>query len=89
MNGADSSIESGIDTGNGWRVLQEGRFWKLLGEPKLPPKLVRALFLLLFRACCFCLVTRSIRSRMFIKIPKLGIRSKRIALDADIALITE
>ena len=89
MNGADSSTETEIDTGEGWREVQEGVGQKPLGEPKLPPKLVRALFLLLFRACCFCSVTRSIRSRMFVRIPKLGIRSKRIALDADDAMITE
>ena len=46
-----------------------------------------SLFLLLWRACCFCLDARSIKSETLGIPPKLGVNSKRIALDADATLV--
>ncbi|MNO99959.1 hypothetical protein D3C76_917440 [compost metagenome] len=59
---------------------------KLLGEPKLPPKLVRALFLL-FRAWCFCCSTRSSKPVASGNALHTRGNSKRICLDADGAMI--
>ena len=61
---------------------------KALGEPKLPPKLVRALFLLLYRTCCFSCLVRPGRIPAARRAPKFGAKSKRITLDADAVMIT-
>lgn len=78
--GADSSIDERRGVRQGGRV-------KLLGEPRFPPKLVRALFLLLLRACCWNCSTRKGRPGALSVVPKQGTRSQRIALEADIAII--
>ncbi len=79
--GADSSTGRGDGEGSG------GSVSKLLGEPKLPPKLVRALFLLLSRACCSCCLTRTSRFVISGYALESRVKSKRIALDADGAVI--
>lgn len=48
----------------------------------------RALLLLVFRACCFCLITRSFQLSPLGIAPTLGAKSKRIALVAVLPLIT-
>ncbi len=47
----------------------------------------RALLLLVFRACCFCLITRSLQLSRPGVAPTLGAKSKRISLVADLPLI--
>jgi hypothetical protein len=48
----------------------------------------RALLLLVFRACCFCLITRSFQLSLPGIAPTLGAKSKRISLVADLPSIT-
>lgn len=59
---------------------------KLLGEPKLPLKLVRALFLLLLRACCSCCLALPGSPWLTGCSLEWGANSKRISLDADAAI---
>lgn len=87
MIAADSSIVSGEGVWKGGRRGSEDR--KLLGEPKLPPKLVRAIFLLLLRACCFCCSALPGLPWLTGCSPERGANSKRISLDADAALINQ
>ena len=61
---------------------------KALGEPKLPPKLVRALFLLSIQTSCFSCVVCPVRIPAAGKALKSGAKSKRITLDADVVMIT-
>ena len=49
----------------------------------------RALLLLVFRACCFCLITRSLPLPRPGIAPTLGAKSKRISLVADLLLIID
>jgi hypothetical protein len=66
--------------------MMAGILLKALGEPKLPPKLVRALFLLLYRTCCFSCVVRPGRIPAARRAPEIGAKSKRITLDADVMI---
>ena len=56
---------------------------KLLGEPKLPPKVVRALFLLFIQTSCFSCVVCSVRLPAAGRALKSRAKSKRITLEAD------
>jgi hypothetical protein len=49
----------------------------------------RALLLLVFRACCFCLITRSLQLSLPGIAPTLGAKSKRISLVADLPSIID
>ena len=70
MIAADSSIVSGEGVWKGGRRGSEDR--KLLGEPKLPPKLVRAIFFIVIEGLLFLLFGPSRLAVAYRVLPREG-----------------